>query len=194
MSLYIIRHGQTDFNAQIRFQGSMDIPLNDVGRGQALRNGKKLFEILGADTKEFDFVSSPLSRARETMEIIRSELKLPTSDYRIDERLTEISFGDWEGHTAPELQQKFPDIYAQREANKWIFTPPGENAESYEKLALRIAPAFEDDKKPTICVCHGGVIRAVLHIIGKVCGTDAAATNIPQDRFLSIKGGKSEWI
>ncbi|WP_162651965.1 histidine phosphatase family protein [Lentilitoribacter sp. Alg239-R112] len=194
MSLYIIRHGQTDFNAQARFQGSMDIPLNDIGRGQALRNGKKLNEILRGNSSKFDFVCSPLGRARETMEIIRSELELPKADYRIDKRLTEINFGDWEGHTAYELEQKFPELYAQREANKWTFTPPGERAESYASLAERITPVFEEFQKPTICVCHGGVIRVMLQIKGEVFGHNAAITQIPQDEFLSIKGTNAEWI
>jgi probable phosphoglycerate mutase len=194
MSLYIIRHGQTDFNAQARFQGSMDIPLNDIGRGHALRNGKKLNEILAKSSPDFDFVCSPLGRARETMEIIRSELKLPESNYRIDKRLTEINFGDWEGHTAKELEQKFPDLYAQREANKWTFTPPGEHAESYASLAKRIAPVLEEFCEPTICVCHGGVMRVMLQIKGEVFGHNAAITEIPQDEFLSIKGRNAEWI
>lgn len=194
MSLYVIRHGQTDFNAQIRFQGSMDIPLNDLGRGQASRNGEKLHEILGATASEFDFVCSPLGRARETMEIIRSKLKLPKSDYHIDKRLSEINFGDWEGHTALELEQRFPELYAEREANKWTFTPPGENSESYASLAERIAPALDEMQKPTICVCHGGVIRAMLQINGEVFDPNAAVVQIPQDEFLSIEGRNAKWI
>lgn len=194
MSQYIIRHGQTDFNAEMRFQGSMDIPLNEIGRGQASRNGIKLYEILGTSAAEFDFVCSPLGRARETMEIIRSELNLSKSDYRIDERLVEINFGDWEGHTAQELEHKFPELYAEREANKWTFIPPGERAESYAGLAERIAPVFNEIQKPTICVCHGGVIRAVLQINGKVFDPNAAVAQIPQDEFLSVKGRNAEWI
>lgn len=194
MSQYIIRHGQTDFNAQIRFQGSMDIPLNDFGRGQASRNGKKLFEILGASAAEFDFVCSPLGRARETMEIIRSELKLSKPDYRLDERLREINFGDWEGQTARELEQQSPELYTEREANKWTFTPPGERAESYAKLAERIAPVLGEMQDPTICVCHGGVIRAMLQIKSEVFDPNAAASPIPQDEFLSINGRNAEWI
>lgn len=194
MSQYIIRHGQTNFNAELRFQGSMDIPLNDIGRGQASRNGKKLHEILSATAAEFDFVCSPLGRARETMEIIRTELKLPKSDYRIDDRLKEINFGDWEGHTAQELEQKFPELYAEREANKWTFSPPGENAESYASLAERVAPVLDVMREPTICVCHGGVIRAMLQIKAEVFDPSAAVAQIPQDEFLSIKGRNAEWI
>lgn len=194
MSLYIIRHGQTDFNAQIRFQGSMDIPLNDIGRGQASRNGKKLLETLGASANDFDFVCSPLGRARETMEIIRLELNMAKIDYRIDDRLTEINFGDWEGHTAQELEQKFPELYAEREANKWTFRQPGEGAESYAMLAERVAPVLHGFKKPTVCVCHGGVMRAMLQIRGEAFDPSAAVTPIPQDEFLSINGRNAEWI
>lgn len=194
MSLYIIRHGQTDYNAQTRFQGSMDIPLNDIGRGQALRNGSKLNEILGTSAAQFNFICSPLGRARETMEIIRSELGLPKTDYFADKRLSEINFGDWEGQTVGDLEQSSPELYADREANKWTFTPPGKNAESYAKLAERITPVLNEIDKPTICVCHGGVIRAMLQVNGARFDPNIAIEQIPQDEFLSIKGKNAEWI
>ena len=194
MSVYVIRHGQTNFNAQIRFQGSMDIPLNDVGKGQASRNGKKLREIIGASAAKFDFVCSPLGRARQTMEIIRSELGLPQSKYLIDDRLSEINFGDWQGHTAQELEQKFPELYAERHVNKWNFLPPGEGAESYADLARRISPVFDDMPEQTICVCHGGVICAMLQIKGEVLDFNAAVAHIPQDKILSINGQNADWI
>ena len=62
VTIYFVRHGQTDWNAERRFQGQLDIPLNDTGRAQAARNGAALARVIG-DSAGFDFVSSPLSRA-----------------------------------------------------------------------------------------------------------------------------------
>src|SRR6478752_5939874 len=95
---YILRHGQTDWNAEWRLQGQQDIPLNDLGRRQAQENGLRL-KALARSFDGYDFVASPLGRARETMELARAAAGLPPDAYRIEDRLKEICFGDWEGHT-----------------------------------------------------------------------------------------------
>lgn len=104
MLIYVIRHGQTDWNAERRLQGQKDIPINAIGREQARQNGIALAAILNGDDTEFDFVASPLGRTRETMEIMRSAMRLPPKEYRTDERLVEVSFGDWEGYTLKQLR------------------------------------------------------------------------------------------
>ena len=75
-TIYFVRHGQTDWNAEQRFQGQRDIPINANGRQQAAKNGQTLKELLN-NPADFDYVSSPLGRACETMEIIRRALDLP---------------------------------------------------------------------------------------------------------------------
>ncbi|HEX2148466.1 MAG TPA: histidine phosphatase family protein, partial [Pseudorhizobium sp.] len=87
MLIYMIRHGQTDWNAEGRLQGQQDIGLNALGRLQATRNGKTLFESAGPKIADFDFVSSPLSRTRETMALLRAAIGLNPEDYRSDDRL-----------------------------------------------------------------------------------------------------------
>src|SRR5690606_17875731 len=101
--VYVIRHGQTDWNAEHRLQGQKDIPLNDLGRAQAAGNGRLLKAILGEKIHDFDYVASPLSRTRETMELLRQAMGISPKSYRLDERLVEVSFGDWEGYTIPEI-------------------------------------------------------------------------------------------
>jgi broad specificity phosphatase PhoE len=100
--LYFVRHGETDWNAERRLQGRRDVPLNALGRKQAARCGELLRELLvvgGATPRQFAFTSSPLSRARETMAILRTALGVAPEDYAIDARLAELSFGRWEGLT-----------------------------------------------------------------------------------------------
>jgi probable phosphoglycerate mutase len=185
--IYVIRHGQTDWNAERRLQGQKDIPLNAIGREQARQNGIDLAEILKIEAIPFDFVASPLGRTRATMEIMRAAMKLPAEDYRTDERLVEVSFGDWEGHTVKELKATVRDRITERNLNKWDFIPPGEDAESYEIMSWRVASWLNSVERPTVCVTHGGVIRSLFRTIADVPKHEAAEGEIPQDRILKIE-------
>src|ERR1700712_4330203 len=104
--LYFVRHGETDWNAEGRYQGSRDIPLNARGRAQAALNGallKTLLERSGRAATDFSWYVSPLGRTRETMDNIRRQIGEPVPDVAIDPRLIEISFGIHEGHLHTEL-------------------------------------------------------------------------------------------
>jgi len=194
--IYAIRHGQTDWNAEYRLQGQKDIPLNDTGRAQARDNGARLAEILGDESRLYDFVSSPLSRTRETMERARAAMGLTPELYRTDDRLKELSFGDWEGRTLEEVAGFSPALLHEREKDKWAFVPPGADAESYEILSWRIGAWLKDVVGPTVCVCHGGVIRSFFRIVGGVSTAEAAELPIPQDSVLRIDpaAGTIGWI
>lgn len=192
--LYVTRHGQTDYNAEMRFQGRLDIPLNNVGRQQAKQNGQVLRELLGDAATDFDFVSSPMIRARQTMEIVRSQISDDLPAYRTDDRLIEVSFGDWEGSTLKELEKEAPALFAERERDKWYFTPPGERAESYEDITTRVDDFLSSIDRPTLCICHGGIIRAMFRLVGKLDGLSAATALIPQDKVLKINQGEIGWL
>lgn len=185
--IYMIRHGQTDWNAEGRMQGQKDIGLNAIGRAQASENGRKLGRILADTADKFDFVSSPLGRTRDTMERVRQAMGLPADGYRMDERLKELSFGDWEGSTLPELALVSPERVAERARQKWSFIPPGDDAESYEILSWRIGAWLTSVERPTVCVSHGGVIRSCFRLVGNVDEDEACEMNIPQDRILKIE-------
>jgi probable phosphoglycerate mutase len=193
--LYVIRHGQTDWNAERRLQGQKDIPLNGVGRLQASHNGHTLREILGA-AEGFSFIASPLSRTRETMERLRDAMGLDPLAYRTDERLMELSFGDWEGHTLKEVRRVSPEKLLARNADKWSFIPPGTSAESYEILCWRVGAWLQSVEGPTVSVSHGGVIRSLFRLVAGVDESDAAALPIPQDRILMIDlaSRQMDWI
>lgn len=196
MLIYMIRHGQTDWNAELRMQGQKDIPLNALGRSQATGNGHALQRILADRTGSFDFVASPLSRTRETMERLRAAMGLSPLEYRADERLVELNFGDWEGHTLAELDLLWPDSLKARAKGKWDFIPPGADAESYEILSWRVGSWLRSISGPTVCVSHGGVMRSVLRLVGGYSGDEAAEANIPQDRILEVdvSAGRTTWL
>ena len=194
MTLYVIRHGQTDWNAEIRLQGQKDIPLNETGRAQARGNGTALAALLGETAGSYDFVASPLGRTRETMELLRAAMGLDPAAYRTDERLKEVSFGDWEGFTLEELEEIAPGKIAERDASKWDFIPPGNDAESYEILSWRIGSWLKEVDRPTVCVSHGGVIRSLFKLKGAMSAEQAAMGAIPQDRILKIEGDTIGWL
>jgi broad specificity phosphatase PhoE len=162
-TLYYVRHGQTDWNAELRFQGRQDIPLNDTGRAQARENGLRMARLIG-DPQKLAFVTSPLGRTRETMEIIRAAMGLDPRDYEIDERLIEASYGLLEGTTLREFQ------------------PP--QGESHEMVHKRIREWFNTIERDTVVIGHGVVGRVLrYHLLGLEPDT-AAEYIFPQDRIF----------
>jgi probable phosphoglycerate mutase len=189
--LFLVRHGETDWNREGRLQGGQDIPLNALGRMQAEEAGSRL-RALTPDFARLDYVSSPMERARDTMTILRRELGLPPDDFRIDERLRELTFGAWEGFTWREIRKSERELAQARERDKWGFVPPG--GESYRMLAERVRPVLEALAPDTVLVSHGGVARAVLALIGAVDTIEAARVEIWQGKILVVEGGKATWM
>lgn len=151
MLLYLVRHGETDWNRQRRIQGSTDIPLNGTGRQQAHATARLLAR------RRWDAVfSSPLSRAFETASIIAAELGLPQPTPL--DALVERSYGQAEGFTDRELDRLFPG------------DTPVPGREAREDVTERVLPALLGlaSSRPgerVVVVSHGGVIRAVLGAI-----------------------------
>ncbi len=149
--LYLVRHGETDWNAARRIQGSTDIPLNDTGRGQARRTGRIL-----AGRRWDAIYSSPLSRAFETAQIIAAEVGLgaPVALPAVVER----AYGAAEGLDYRTLDRLFPEGSRV----------PGR--ESRQHVAARVVPALEriavaHPGQNLIVATHGGVIRAVVNSV-----------------------------
>ena len=186
MQLALIRHGQTDWNRDLRLQGSSDIPLNDTGREQA----RKAVELLAAS--EWDvIVSSPLGRARETAQIIADGLGLelgPAYDL-----LTERDYGEGEGATE--------EVIAERWPNKEY--PGLESVESVGDRGTRaleqIAADFGDAR--VIIVTHGTLIRVTLDELSGFSFpsiSNAAISTVEKDgdswRVLSVNGEPVEAV
>jgi uncharacterized phosphatase len=150
-NLYLVRHGETDWNRARRIQGSTDIPLNDTGRGQAASTGQLLAR------RDWDaIIASPLSRAFETASIIAAEVGLPEPTTR--DSLVERRYGEAEGLNYQQVDDRFPEGA----------DVPGR--ESRDEVMERVVPALlgiaaEHPGQNVIVVSHGGVIRAVLGAI-----------------------------
>jgi probable phosphoglycerate mutase len=153
--LHLVRHGETEWNRELRWQGHSDPPLNEHGRSQARRLAAAL-----ARTPFTAVYSSDLRRASETAEIVAAQLGLPV---HLDPRLREIDVGSWAGFTLAELEVRFPEAVArwkQTGEHAW------EDGESYEDMFTRAreaiaAIAARNDGADVLVVSHGGPIRAL---------------------------------
>jgi probable phosphoglycerate mutase len=189
-TIYFIRHGETAWNAAGRFQGSKDIPLNDLGRTQAAHAGDVLGDLAARDGQALDalaFVASPLVRARVTMELVRTELALPPDGFTLDDRLREIAYGEWEGSTLPEMRASHPDLFAEREGDKWYVSPPG--GESYVSVTQRMREWYGSLVGDTVAVSHGGTARALMVAVGVATPEKAADLFIEQGAVYVFSGG-----
>ncbi|MBV9286280.1 MAG: histidine phosphatase family protein, partial [Hyphomicrobiales bacterium] len=173
-------------------QGQRDVPLNARGRDQALSLGRALGVRFRPEIDALEaaaaFVASPLKRARETMELIRAAMALEPTRYRLDGRLMELSFGDWEGLTWAEIAARDPQAVRRRRGDKWNFVPPG--GESYTMLAQRVQAWLSTLTGSAFVVAHGGTARALMTLIAGVPGPLAAATPIAQGRALLFDKGR----
>jgi len=188
--LILVRHGETDWNREGRLQGGQDIPLNELGRRQAAEAAARL-KALEPAYAELDYIASPMQRARETMEILRRELALPPG-YAVDDRLRELTFGEWEGFTWRDIRKAEREQAHLRERDKWGFVPPG--GESYRMLAERVRPVLAGLQRETVLVSHGGVARAVLALVGAVAPREASMVEIWQGKLLVVSGSKADWL
>jgi uncharacterized phosphatase len=150
--IYLVRHGETDWNRARRIQGRTDIPLNQIGREQARRTAR----LLARRTWDAVF-TSPLSRARETAQIIASELGLPDPEQVAS--LVERNYGDAEGLDFRQIEARYPERtdVPGREARPDV-------AERVMRELRRIAESHPCES--LVIVSHGGAIRAVLSEVG----------------------------
>src|SRR5215831_6646712 len=189
--IYYIRHGLTDWNVQQRLQGRHDVQLNAEGCAQAVCCAEILQDLLRRDGRapeSFDYVSSPLMRARKTMEIVRATLGLEPAGYTVEAELAEIAFGEWEGLTYSEVMARDKHIVAERESDKWGFTPPG--GESYAQVTVRIRHWYETVDRDTVVAAHGGTARALIALLGLAPPQDATHYSIDQGVVYVFAGNR----
>jgi broad specificity phosphatase PhoE len=161
--IFLLRHGQTDWNREYRYQGRTDIPLNRTGIDQAHEAAK------GLAGRGSDLVaSSPLARAAETAEIIAGRLGLPL---HLHDDLAEISHGRWDGRTREEVGERYLEIIASWNHDPYgQAAPGGESAGRVRDRALSAIEGIIAEKNPQtlLVVAHDGTLRAVrLGLLGE---------------------------
>ena len=183
--IYFIRHGQTDWNAERRYQGQRDIPLNALGRAQADANGpllRELFQRDGRDPAAFQWLASPLGRAVETMDRVRAAFDDALPPVAVDDRLREISFGILEGKLFDELVGTMVHAPGDRGPEYWDFRP--EAGESYDDLVARLSQFRTALKGPSVIVAHGGIARAFRFLIEHAPVAEIVNWSPPQDAVM----------
>jgi probable phosphoglycerate mutase len=154
--LILLRHGRTAWNAERRFQGQLDPPLDDVGRAQA-------YEVAGfvAAVGPDRLVSSDSARALETAQIIGSVVGLPVV---ADARLRERSLGHWEGLTREEVAEQYPMEFADWMGGRDVLTRGGETR---AEVAARALAAFHDqpDVETLLFVTHSATAMALVNAL-----------------------------
>jgi broad specificity phosphatase PhoE len=165
-TIVLVRHGETDWNREHRFQGRADQPLNEAGRQQA----RELAELL-RDEPVTAMYTSPLRRASETADIVAARLGLEAKRL---EALREIDVGAWEGLSVEEVKHRFPERADVDWRSGW------ENGETYEELSTRVVPALRGlaARHPgghILGVTHAGPIRAALTAAMRLSQDDARA-------------------
>jgi broad specificity phosphatase PhoE len=152
--LLLVRHGETDWNRDLRFQGHADRRLNETGREQARTIAEEL-----AREKIDAIYTSDLARARETAELIAERAGVP---FILEPQLREIDVGEWQGLTRLEIEERFPDGM-----RNWHERGHGwENGETYDELTERVLEAVDRIVRlhpdgRVVLVGHGGTIRAI---------------------------------
>ena len=182
MTIFLVRHGETEWNLARRYQGWSDSPLTARGVAQAEAIGHRLRALPEAGAAAI--VASPIGRARRTAEII-AECLGHSASLRFDERLREISLGSWDGRDRREIRSLMGKEFTEFE---WYFrTPDGEN---YDGFAGRIAGWLDEvGDGPVIAVCHGVVTRVLRGLYAGLPRPDALRLAVPQDRIFRLADG-----
>jgi broad specificity phosphatase PhoE len=187
VTLYLARHGETKANLEHRFSGKADTPLTANGLAQAHAMGEILKREVGM-RPGLTFVSSPLARAKLTMEIVRSVLGLPENDFSTDARIAEIDLGDWDQLTDEEARARDPVLFDARAADKWnVHVPGGEN---YEEVAARASAWVKGVERDTFAVSHGALTRILRGLFEGLAWPQMSALDEPQGVVFRIRGNQ----
>ena len=184
MRLFLIRHGETPWTVEGRYQGTTDVPLNARGLGQA----KDVARALRPEQINFLY-TSPLRRARETAHELTRPLRLKPA---VDPRLAELNFGKWEGANFRQLAERNGSLFRKWRQGK-LRRPPG--GESVDSLARRtngflkeLIHRFED--QTVAVVCHGGPIKMFLFRILKAGSASILSFRIDSGSISLIEGNR----
>ena len=187
MTIFLVRHGETEWNRARRYQGWSDSPLTVRGVAQAEAIGHRLCSI--PDATDAAIVASPIGRARRTAEII-ADCVGRTGSIAFDERLREISLGSWDGLGRAEIMARMGAAFEEFE---WYFRAP--DGESYDRFEQRIAGWLaETGDSPVIAVGHGVMTRVLRGLYAGLPRVEMLRLPVPQDRIFRLSGGAIDEI
>jgi broad specificity phosphatase PhoE len=185
-TLFLARHGQTDWNFEHRWQGHADPPLNEVGRTQARELGMLL-----AGRGVSAVYSSDLRRASETAELAAAALGLPVV---LDSRLREVDVGEWSGLTTAEVEARYPEGYRRRRGGRTGWTEGEELGAMARRVVAALLEIAEHHPGETVLVVsHGGPLRAAAAACGLEPGSYPNARN-GDVAEIAVRDGLMRWL
>lgn len=190
--VFLFRHGETEWNAAGRIQGRLDSPLTTRGRQQAHAMGLALKATAGAACAQILIYASPLGRVRETVTLAAEAAGIDAAGCRFEDRLREITWGQWDGMTRAEIDQRTPGAMAERERAKWHHLPPG--GESYDAAARRVRPFLDAvltsaAERPVALFSHGALGRLLRGLYLALPAEKIVNLDEPQDAFHRLQAG-----
>ena len=156
--LYIVRHGETEWNVQQRMQGRLDSPLTEAGKQHAQANGAVIRSLGGVQ----QLCVSPSGRTMETAFIVNSHTQCPIEYF---DELMERDCGEWSGRTIDEISDQYPQAWLEREQDPFYFRPPGgENLQDMlERAHEFLESLYASDFDQVALVTHGVMSKVILN-------------------------------
>ncbi|WP_170426883.1 histidine phosphatase family protein [Ruegeria arenilitoris] len=192
-TIFLLRHGETEWNFQKRRQGRQNSPLTKRGVAQAVASAKRLKHRLSS-RHPLKVISSPLGRAAQTASIVVEELGLPPETIEYESSLMECSFGQWEGLAENEIKRRFPQEWEARCADRWNCPAPG--GESYADVHSRVSAWYSGKsfEGAVIVVGHGLTLRVFRGIYLTLSSEEVFDLNEHQDGFIELRCGHSTFV
>jgi broad specificity phosphatase PhoE len=193
-AVLILRHGQTLWNRDGRYQGQNDSPLTPKGIGQVRALAETIKERLGRQS-DWRLVSSPLPRTRQSMALFCEQLGWDYDAVEFDARLKECAYGRWEGLNVAEIERRFPEDYAARRMDHWGYANP-EGGESYAQVCERVRGFVTelDPARPVVVMSHGGAGRVLRGILLGLTPDEMFVQPAVQSQAILVTMGVSETI
>ncbi len=189
--MFLVLHGQTEWNRAGRMQGRGDSPLTDEGRRQATVAAATLAHHI-PDTSRVQIVSSPSGRTRATAAIIAATLGIPERTIRYEPRIMEVHLCAWEGMTREDIEAGWPKLLDGTTYHDWFFRAPG--GEDFPAAAHRIGDWLStiDDHDFLIVVSHGVASRILRGLYAGYPQDQALKQEIVRDATFRLANGTVE--
>lgn len=188
VEIYLLRHGETEWNKEGRLQGQRNSCLTLRGREQAEQLGRTLAARLGP--RQLPLHVSSLGRARETAIIIRQYVAGP--EPIVDDRLQEMTLGQWEGLTRTEVNARWNGVVGDDSNAEWWFLAPG--GESYDHFKQRVSSWLSGLNGPVIAVSHGITTRLIRGEYLGLSRKESLSLPVPHGVIWRLAGGSIETI